>query len=169
MPKKDKDESTEDERFAAREFKSVKAAKPRRTTPTPTERAEARAHAQAAAAIIPEVAIDPKFTISDVPADTRFPEAPIEQRLLDPEEKVPVAEAKCCRCGVEMGEAVRGVFTGGDWYCPRDFMTIRDRSLHPVARAVECPTCHRVAVDFGGRNRCPVCGSRAAQPLRRAG
>lgn len=158
MPREDK--LDENEVLAAREFGQQRKVAPRRD-PTPRERAEARQRAQEAAKL-PEVAPPPPAAAK---ADSRAGSAPA---MVLPAEVVEVASAVCCRCGQELGGNVRGVYQDGAWYCPVDFMSVRSRDAHPAARPVSCPTCHHVAVDFSGRNVCPVCRSRAAQPLRRA-
>lgn len=159
MPKDRGEKPDENELAAAREFGAAKKIRQRRP-PTPAERRQALNLAQQVAEVHCEVPAEPTVAQWQPVSDAA--------RTLPALGPAVVADAVCCQCTEVLGGQVRGVYVGGAWYCPRHFMGVRDPSQHPVARAVDCPTCHHVAVDFSGRNICPVCRSRAAQPLKRA-
>lgn len=117
------------------------------------DRTEARKLAGAAASVAREFLAEPPPKLAD-------PVVPVEAAPAP-------ADTASCACGVELGHAVYGVHTNGRWYCPSCYMReARNHDNHPVARAVECPTCHRKSVDFTGRNQCPVCRARGARPMR---
>lgn len=143
---------------AAAEFAAEKAARgPAGAPGAPKkrpDRAEARRNARAAADVARE------FLAKPAPA--------LEAPKVVPVEEAPAPEATArCACGAELGHAVFGVHAEGRWLCPTCFMRdARSQELHPVARAVDCPTCHRRSVDFSGRNVCPVCRAKGARPVR---
>ena len=160
MPKQDEEVSA-DERAAWVEFKAQKKAPRERK---PVDPSVARANAEAAKAVAQQfLAEAPSSPVAaSVSLDDDRPQASLEA---EPESQLSTVT---CRCGQLLGHATRGVCVEGVWHCPKCFMRTRDYNRHPVARAVNCPTCHRTSVDFTGRNTCSVCGARGATPLRPA-